>query len=152
MEEYNQWLKGGRMKEPQDGLSLNTHFQNNRLVFSLSSCVVPWRGSGWCSWWLCEEVRPVWAAAWVPSPDPEAWCNNLVWHGRRSCWSQWHSRVALRREKRRHEYNFCHMLVFSQSKFHAILVQHSSLTNLCGRYWKNSSTLLCCWKIFVLKK
>lgn len=71
----------------------------------LSSCVVPWQGSGWCSWWLCGEVRPVWAAAWVPSPDPEAWCNSLVWHGRRSCWSQWHSRVALRREKRRHEYN-----------------------------------------------
>lgn len=105
----------------------------------LSCCVVPWQGSGWCSWWLCGEVRPVWAAASVPSPDPEAWCNNLVWHGRRSCWSQWHSRVALRREKRRHEYHFCHMLVFSQSKFSATQLTDTSvvlLKNICTKKYK----------------
>lgn len=80
----------------------------------LSSSVLPWPGSGWCSWWPCAGVRPVWAAAWVPSPNPGPWCSNPVWHGRRSCWSQWHSHVALRRGKRSHEHNVCHMFMFRQ--------------------------------------
>lgn len=92
---------------------------------SLSSGVLPWRGSGWCSWWPCEGVRPVWLEAWVPSPNPGPWCSNPVWRGRRSCWSPWHSRVALRREKKRrlifqHECNVCHIFMLSQSKLHAI--------------------------------